>query len=562
MRPVLLLCAGLALCGCAASAPATHSENTFIPSSVRDESGAYATYLSARFAASDYDLRNAARYYGETLRRDPSNATLLEQALFYSATAGDFAAAQGYGERLVAVTPDDRYARLVLAVAALQKRDYPAARRQIALSARAPFTILTVSLLDAWAAAAVKDRAAVDKNMQTLAAEKGAENIAAFHLGLLAEYSGDSAAAETAYKQAMRTAATPRVVEAYGRMLERVGRGKDAATLYRQYETQGGFIPVVQPGLERIQKNVRPEPLVASPAEGFSEALFGLAASLNDTGSADLSVLYLRMALQLRPGFALGYILLGDRFDQMRRHEEAIEAYRAVPANSPYRRMAIVATALDLTRLERHDDAVVELRRLVAANPADVEAWISIGDAYRATQKDREALGAFDSAIKALPAPAARDWRVFYARAIVKDKLKDWPSAQSDIQTALKLQPNEAQLLNYLGYSWVERGERLPEAMAMLERAVKLRPNDGFITDSVGWAYYKLGRYEDAARTLGQAVLLEPGDPTINDHLGDALWKSGRRIAARFQWNHALTFGAQAEERARIEQKIKVGLPE
>jgi len=560
MRPVLLLCAALALAGCAA--PASHPENTFVPSSVNNESGAYATYLSARFAANEHDLRNAARYYAETLKRDPSNASLLELAFLYSATAGDFAAANTYAERLVAMQPDDRSARLALAVTALQKRDYAGARRQIAQSARGPFSVITVSLLDAWAAAALNDRAAVDKAMQTLAAEKGAENIAAFHLGLLAEYAGNTEAAETAYRQALRTAATPRVVEAYGRMLERAGRGEDAAALYRQHQNQGGFLPVVGPGLERIQKNVRPEPLAATPAEGFAEALFGLAASLNDSGSADVSILYLRMALQLRPNFPLGHILLGDRFDQLRKYEDAIEAYRAVAADSPYRRMAVMAAALDLARLERHDDAVVELRRLVAADPSDVEAWISMGDAYRATGKDREALEAFDRAIAALGTPAARDWRVFYARAIVKDKLKDWPAAQADLQAALKLQPNEAQLLNYMGYSWVDRGENLTEALAMLERASKLRPNDGMIMDSVGWAYFKLGRYEDAARTLGQAVLLEPGDPTINDHLGDALWKSGRRIAARYQWNHALTFGAAGEDRARIEQKIKTGLPE
>lgn len=559
MRPLLFFCALLALWGCAASGPPP--QNTFVPSTANNPGGAYATYLSARFAASDRDLAAAARYYGETLKRDPSNSSLLEQAFFYAATSGDFPSANAYAERLAVVSPEDRSARLALAVAALQKRDYAGARRHIAQSGRGPFTVLTVSLLDAWAAAGMSDRDAVKKNMRTLAAEKGAENMAAFHLGLLEEFAGDNDAAETAYRQAMRNAATPRVVEAYGRMLERAGRSEDAAVLYRQHENQGGFLPVVRPGLERLRKKMRPEPLVASPAEGFAEALFGLGASLNDTGSADISVLYLRMTLQLRPDFALGHILLGDRFDRLRKYEEAVAAYRAVPVTSPYHRMSAMAAALDLTRLERHDEAVVELRRLVVADPDDSEVWISIGDAYRATGKDREALDALDRAITALGTPEARDWRVFYARAMVKDRLKDWPAAETDIQTALKLQPNEAQLLNYLGYSWIERGERLAEATAMLERATKIRPNDGYIMDSVGWAYFKLGRYEDAARTLGQAVLLVPGDPTINDHLGDALWMSGQRIAARYQWNHALNFGAEAEDRPRIEQKIRTGLP-
>jgi Flp pilus assembly protein TadD len=108
-------------------------------------------------------------------------------------------------------------------------------------------------------------------------------------------------------------------------------------------------------------------------------------------------------------------------------------------------------------------------------------------------------------------------------------------------------------------FDW--RGERVSEALGMLEKARTLRPYDGYIVDSVGWAYYRMGRYDDAAKTLEQAVLLVPGDPTINEHLGDALWRAGKRIDARFQWNHALAFGADAEAKAGIEQKLKAGLP-
>lgn len=560
MRTVMSLCAVLALTGC--SAMGTGDEAfTFRPSGLNQPSGAFATYLSARFAASDNDLRSAARYYNETLRRDPGNTSLLERSFFYSATAGDFATAASLGEKVVATTPDDRYARLALAVIALKKKDFAGTRRHIAQSAAGPFTSLTVSLLDAWAASGMNDQAAVERDMQKLAAEKGAENIAAFHTGLLAEQAGRIEAAETAYKQAMRNQATPRVVEAYGRMLERAGRGADAAALYRTHLNQGGFLPVVEPGLQRIAAGTRPEPLVSTPAEGAAEALFGLAASLTDASSADMSVLYLRMALHLWPDFALGHILLGDRFDQLRKFEEAIIAYRSVESGSPYRRMAVMAMALDMTRLEQYDAAIVELRRLATADPKDSEAWRMMGDAYRATEKNAQAIEAFNRAVEALGEPRARDWRIFYVRAMVKEQLKDWKAAEADLQFALKLAPTEAALLNHLGYSWVERGERIPEALAMLERAQKLRPYDGAIVDSVGWAYYKLGRYEDAARTLQQAVLLMPEDPTINEHLGDALWKVGKPIAARFQWNHALTFGAQAEARAQIEQKIKTGLP-
>ena len=124
----------------------------------------------------------------------------------------------------------------------------------------------------------------------------------------------------------------------------------------------------------------------------------------------------------------------------------------------------------------------------------------------------------------------------------------------------MKLSPNQPQVLNYLGYSWVDRGQQLPEALSLLEKARALSPFDGYIVDSVGWAYYRLGRYADAAEALEQAVQLVPGDPTINAHLGDAYWRVGRKLEARFQWDHALAFGPTPDEKAKLEDKLKYGL--
>ena len=135
-----------------------------------------------------------------------------------------------------------------------------------------------------------------------------------------------------------------------------------------------------------------------------------------------------------------------------------------------------------------------------------------------------------------------------------------WKAAEGDLQQALKLSPDEPQVLNYLGYSWVDQRRNISQAVAMLEKASALAPGDGYIIDSVGWAYYRLGRYAEAAKTLERAVLIVPGDPTINDHLGDAYWKVGRKLDARFQWSHALAFGAEGGDKKKIEKKLEVGL--
>ena len=556
MRRVLPLMA-LLLAGCAgqSNAPAEPKSDA--------QSTAFSTYLSARFAAGEHDLPQAARYYGRALSNDPGNPSLLALSFFYSTTSGDFEAAGKYAQAVVAASPDDRAARLALAVIGFKHKDYAEVRKNLSLSAKGPFTTLTSSLFDAWAAAATRDKPGVQQDLQTLAQQSGAENMASFHTALIQDFLGDAVAAEAAYKKALGSGQPmPRVLEAYGRFLERAGRGQDAAKLYHSHAAEGGLTSVIIPGLARIAANQKPESLIRNPADGAAETLFGIAASLGDAQSADVSILYLRMALYLRPDLGLAQLLLADRFETLRKFESAIAIYQSVDPSSPFYRMAQVQASLDQQRLGKNDEAIASLKKLVAAQPNDAEAWVALGDTYRAASKFAESVDAYDHAEKAIPKLAKRDWPMLYARAMAKEKLNRLDESETDIQAALKLSPEQPELLNYLGYSWVDRGRNIPQALTMLEKARALRPYDGYIVDSVGWAYFQLGRYDEAAKTLEAAVLLVPGDPTINDHLGDALWRAGRRIDARFQWNHALTFSDNDTDKAAIERKLKTGLSE
>ena len=140
------------------------------------------------------------------------------------------------------------------------------------------------------------------------------------------------------------------------------------------------------------------------------------------------------------------------------------------------------------------------------------------------------------------------------------DKLKRWPEARAQLQLGLKAAPEEPLLLNYLGYNSIERGENLAEAEAMIRHALALRPDDASITDSLGWALFKRGRLAESIETLQRASAADPAQSEINEHLGDALFHAGRRYEARFAWRAALVSAGEAQERARIEAKIGIGL--
>ena len=116
--------------------------------------------------------------------------------------------------------------------------------------------------------------------------------------------------------------------------------------------------------------------------------------------------------------------------------------------------------------------------------------------------------------------------------------------------------------MNYLGYSWIDRGENLEEGLALIRQALTGRPDSGAMVDSLGWAFYRLGRYDEALRFLERALELRASDPTINDHLGDVYWRVGRKIEAGFQWNHARDLKPEPDDLVEILKKIEHGLPD
>ena len=129
------------------------------------------------------------------------------------------------------------------------------------------------------------------------------------------------------------------------------------------------------------------------------------------------------------------------------------------------------------------------------------------------------------------------------------------------MQTALILRHYNPDILNYLGYSWLEQGRNIEQAADMIIKAYKKQPYEGHIIDSVGWVYFRLGMYNKAVAFLEQASSLNPGNAVINDHLGDAYWFAGRKNEAIFQWNHALDLKEDADsiDKKVIRSKIENG---
>ena len=302
--------------------------------------------------------------------------------------------------------------------------------------------------------------------------------------------------------------------------------------------------------------------LVASADEGAAEALYGLGASLGRRGGEDLGLVYLQLALYLQPDHPLALLSLADLYESLKKPELAIKAYERIPQTSPLHRNAAIQMATDLDALDRADEAEKHLIALVKEFPDDQEAIMALGNVQRGHKKFAECADTYSKGVKALGTPEKANWVLFYFRGICYERSKQWPQSEADLKKALELFPDQPQVLNYLGYSWIDQGVHLDDGMAMIKKAVQQRPDDGYIVDSLGWAYFKLGNYDEATKQLERAIELKPEDPTINDHLGDAYWRIGRTLEARFQWAHARDLKADPEDLPKILDKLKNGLPD
>ena len=146
-------------------------------------------------------------------------------------------------------------------------------------------------------------------------------------------------------------------------------------------------------------------------------------------------------------------------------------------------------------------------------------------------------------------------------RGVAYERIGEWENAEKDLLASLKANPDQAYVINYLAYSWIEQGVKIEQSLSMLEKANKLRSNDPYIIDSLGWALFKLKRFKESKKYLQLAVKLLPGDPIVNDHYGDVLWKNGNEIQARYYWNYVLNLEkAEDELKKVIEEKLTKGL--
>jgi tetratricopeptide (TPR) repeat protein len=521
-------------------------------------------YLAALVAGAQRDTMAASTFFREALRADPRNPVLIERAFVAALANGDMAQAFDLADRLVRQDSKNGLAHLALGVRAIRARNFSLARTHLSKGGNTRRGDITAILLTAWTWAGGNETNKALEATDRLT-DKPFALFRDYHAALINDLARRPQDAARRMRAAYETEKTTlRLVDAYARMEAKQGRSDEALRAYRAFDEALPRHPLIVDAMRRVEANQPLEPLVRSAVAGAGEVLYGLGAAGVRQGDELAAIIYLRLALYLAPDHALAAVSLGDLYERIKQGDRAIDVYDSIPQDSPLRASGDLQIGLVLETLERKDEAQQHLEAIIKRTPDDPDPLLALANLQRSRKLFGEAAQTYTRALAlsqvAGKGAARGDWTTYYFRGVSNERSKNWPQAEADFKKALELYPDQALVLNYLGYSWVDQGINLDEAFKMLRRAVDLRPEDGYIVDSLGWAYYRLGRFEDAMRELERAIELKPSDPVINDHLGDVYWKVGRQLEARFQWNHARDLNPEPDDLPKILRKIEVGL--
>jgi tetratricopeptide (TPR) repeat protein len=522
----------------------------------------YADFIAARYAGMSGDPSAAAAYYRRAFGNAPADAVLLERATFATLISGD----AGEATRLVAkadasVAQQSPSAQLVLIVDEIGAGKTKLALQRLKSANLGAINADLAGLLTAWLTAADSTEKGVAALTQLPPRRLLAGEQAAIQgLMLLADNRDDKAI--EAFNQAQRLPlASPDLIAALNARLM-ASRGdfagaRKAIQLEIEENGAGSVTDSVLAQLESGQLVARPK---LSTRQGAAMVIYFASAGGVARSSPELAALRYSLALRLDPELAPARLAFAEAFNQQDRAEDAVEVLREIQATSPWRADALIQQAWLLNGLDRPGEALVAADQALASSRRR-EIAIAVADLNRINGNHERARKLYDEIISGDFAAKAPDWRVLFARANAFSAGGNWKAAEADANAALAMEPDRPEIQNFLGFGWVERGERVEEGMALIRKAAAARPDQGYIIDSLGWAHFRLGQYSEAVTQLERASELSPADAEIVDHLGDAYWRAGREVEARYQWTAALRLSPDAAREQSLRGKLEKGLP-
>jgi tetratricopeptide (TPR) repeat protein len=536
-------------------APASHSLN----------SPSFGSYLSGRFAESQGDTDHGTKFLRDSLKRDPNNKDMLASLYRMLILSGQIEEALPIAAKLagtkVVEDGSEFSPEMLLAVEEGKKGRFAEAAKHLESVPKAGFNNLLVPLLQVWLKLGMNEIKAPIEAKDILPDAHMMLPHVYLNTALIDDAAGYDEAALKQYQASVKdTRIEPfRAIEALANYYSRKGLEDKRRKLVEEYLSAHGDSFLADEILAEPMGE-HPKPLVNDAREGLAEVFYTMANIFHGVRAPADEIAILHLALYLRPDFPAAEFLLASTYELGQDYPAAIATYKTIDKHSPYFVRGRIRSVYDESEMGDKPAALAKLDTIATENPQDIDALLAKGDILRAGNHFKEAVDAYNAASQRIKTPQKHHWIVYFSRGASYEGMGQWDKAEADMKKALALNPGEADVLNYLGYSWLTQHRNIAEARKMIEDAYDARPEDPHIIDSMGYALYAAGDFTSAQEYFEQALERTPNDPTVNDHLGDTYWQQGRKTEARYQWQRALADDPDADAKRELHKKLENGL--
>ena len=524
-------------------------ENQFFSNS---ESGNYLSWLQAE---RNGDL-NASSFFLSKFSGDLSDKEIILKALMSALMINDWQTSIKLSKKVIVFDQANFFANLILSVDSFKNKEILKSQRFLNNINYSDIDKSFIDIIRAWILVEEKK---VDSALNSLKNNgKGNQEeclpIICLHEGLINNLYRSKKIAEKKFDKLLSSDAySLRLSEILLNFFTDINHKKNVDIVINKIKNNHNIKNLDYFNLEENLRKVK------NPSDGLAESFYNISTWFFERKLYKFSIYFSNIGLNLRDDLPALRLLLANNYNKVRLYDKSLMHLKSINNDSPYSYNSIFLKFSLLNNLGKKDELINSLKFENSVNENN-KIKLLLADIHRGQGLYEKALDYYNSVIDEIDEPSNKDWNIFYSRGITNERLKNWDKADKDFLMSLKLNPNEPYVLNYLGYSWLERKINIDKALELLSLAANLEPNDAYIIDSLGWAHFLSGNFSKSIDFLELAVTMSPNDSTLNDHLGDAYWKMGRYREAVSQWKRVLVFDPNFERKNEIKTKILSGL--
>ena len=523
------------------------------------------SYIAGQFAEKEGDFKNASYYYVDLISRGETEREIIKRSIIYSALAGNFEVATAISRKVDDLQLNYPIANLIIFAETIKNREkgkIVAAFEQY----KDFFPSIFQNVSEFWILIINNEKDKAFRLINSLSINNEVQmQIINYNQLLAYVYFNEYEQAKTLY-ESIDFSDFLFDSESALALLEFFKKNKDDKvfqSVLKKLRLASDNSYYILALIDELSGSKATKPLRISPYKQIAEVFFRWSQSVQLEGKNSINKpFYLSLANYADPTSSFLKFKAATVLFDTENYELSKEILDNFPKDDLFYMDSIVEKTYAIEQLSSDELALEYIEKFIDSGIKNSRLLKTYGSLQRSQRLYKEAINSYTGAIAEAKIEQYTEaiWPILFLRGISFERSKNWDLAEEDFISALELSPDQPQILNYMGYSLLERKEKLDQAMRMILLAAEKAPDSYHIIDSLGWAHYKMGDFKKALLYLERAMELESTDPIVNDHLGDVLWMLGRKREAKFQWKKSLAFEPEPVDQKKTQDKLEFGL--